>query len=100
MLRDRFERLLRVEAAPQHERGAEREPELKWAKPHEWNIGAAIMVVWRACSGIFESSAAGAPSSLGLPRSAPFGVPVVPDVSITTRTFSAGGSSSEGSPRR
>ncbi len=72
---------------------------LKCAKPHEWNIGAAIIVVCRARSGIFENSAATGSSVSGWLRAAPFGVPVVPDVSITTRPLSVGGSSSEVSPR-
>ncbi len=64
---------------------------VKCAKPHEWNIGAAIIVVSRACSGIFENSAAAGSSESGWLRAAPLGVPVVPEVRITTRPFSAGG---------
>ena len=58
---------------------------MKCAKPHEWNSGAATIVVSRACSGIFDSSAAAGSSESGWLRDAPFGVPVVPEVRITTR---------------
>ena len=74
-------------------------PSVKCAKPHEWNIGAAIIVRSRARSGIFENSAAAGSSDSGCLRCAPFGVPVVPLVRMTTRPFSAGGTTSAGSPR-
>ena len=48
---------------------------VKCAKPQEWNIGAAITVVSRARSGIFENSAAAGSSESGCLRGAPFGVP-------------------------
>ena len=51
--------------------------------PGSGTAGAAIIVVSRALSGIFDSSAAAGPSDPGLARSAPFGVPVVPEVRIT-----------------
>src|ERR1035437_181047 len=65
-------------------------PSVKVAKTHEWNIGAAIIVVCRARSGIFENSAAAGSIESGCLRAAPLGVPVVPEVRITTRPFSAG----------
>ena len=58
---------------------------VKWAKPQEWNRGAAIIVVSRARSGIFENSAATGSIESGCRRAAPFGVPVVPEVRITVR---------------
>ena len=70
-------------------------PSVKCAKPQEWNIGAAIIVVSRARSGIFENSAAAGSSESGCLRAAPFGVPVVPEVRITTRPGSAGGCRSD-----
>ena len=73
-------------------------PSVKCAKPQEWNIGAAIIVRSPACSGIFENSAAAGSSDSGCLRCAPFGVPVVPLVRMTTRPFSAGGTTSSGSP--
>ena len=73
-------------------------PSVKCANPHEWNSGAAIIVVSRACSGIFDSSEAAGSSESGWLRDAPFGVPVVPDVRITTRPGSAGGTTSASSP--
>ena len=75
-------------------------PRVKCAKPHEWNIGAAIIVVSRARNGIFENSAAAGSSVSGWLRLAPLGVPVVPDVRMTTRPFSAGGTTSDESPLR
>ena len=48
-------------------------PSVKCAKPHEWNIGAAICVFSRARSGIFENSAAAGSSDSGCLRLAPFG---------------------------
>ncbi len=62
-------------------------------------MGAAITVVSRARSGIFESIAASGSIESGCLRLAPLGVPVVPEVRITTRPCSAGGSNGEGSPR-
>ena len=46
---------------------------MKCANPQEWNIGAAIIVVSRALSGIFENSAAAGSSESGCLRAAPFG---------------------------
>jgi hypothetical protein len=66
-------------------------PSVKCANPHEWNIGAATIVASRAFNGIFENSAAAGSSESGCLRAAPLGVPVVPEVRITTRPFSAGG---------
>ncbi len=57
-------------------------PRLHWAKPHEWNSGAATTVVSRAFSGIRSSSAAIGSIDFGCERLAPFGVPVVPEVRI------------------
>ena len=67
---------------------------MKWPNPQEWNIGAAITVVSRARSGILEKRDAAGSIESGCLRAAPFGVPVVPEVRITTRPFSRGGSSS------
>ena len=64
---------------------------VKCAKPHEWNIGAAIIVRSRARSGIRSSSAATGSSDCGCLRLAPFGVPVVPDVRISALPCSGGG---------
>ena len=50
-------------------------PSVKCTKPHEWNIGAAIIVFSRAFSGIMASSAAAGSSDLGCEREAPLGVP-------------------------
>ncbi len=61
--------------------------------PHEWNIGAAIIVVSRALSGIASNSEATGVSESGCLRWAPFGVPVVPLVRMMTRLGSSGGSS-------
>src|SRR3712207_8472382 len=49
----------------------------------------------RARSGILENSTAAGSSDSGCLREAPLGVPVVPDVRMTTRPFSAGGRSEE-----
>ncbi len=73
-------------------------PSVKCAKPHEWNIGAAIIVLPRARSGIFENSAAAGSSDSGCLRDALFGVPVVPLVRMRTRPFSDGGVRSDASP--
>ena len=48
-------------------------PRMKWVKPQEWKSGAAIITVCAARIGIFESSAASAPSPSGWLRCAPFG---------------------------
>ena len=72
---------------------------VKWAKPQEWNIGAAIIVVSRALSGIFENSAAAGSSVSGCARAAPFGCPVVPEVRITTRPVCVGARTSESALR-
>jgi hypothetical protein len=62
----------------------------RWAKPREWNIGTAITVVSRARNGTFENRATTAPLELVGWRGAPFGVPVVPLVSITIVEASGG----------
>ncbi len=62
-------------------------------------MGAAIIVVSRARRGIFENSAATGSKESGCLRAAPLGAPVVPEVRITTRPFSAGGLGSVLSPR-
>ena len=58
---------------------------MKWAKPQEWNSGAAMWVVWRALSGIFDKSDTAGSSDWGEPRDAPLGVPVVPLVRMMAR---------------
>ena len=68
---------------------------MKWAKPQEWNSGAAISVFSSARSGIRENIAASGARLSGEPRWAPLGVPVVPEVRITNLAGSAGGSWSE-----
>jgi hypothetical protein len=73
---DRF----RIEPALEDERRDRAMPSVKWAKPHAWNSGAAIIVRPRALSGIRASRAAAGSSDLGWPRLAPLGVPVVPEV--------------------
>ena len=70
---------------------------MKWARPHEWNIGAAIIVRSPARIGIRENIAASGPSVSGCARWAPFGDPVVPEVRITNRLDSSGGSRSASS---
>jgi hypothetical protein len=70
-------------------------PSVKCAKPHEWNIGAASIVCSRARSGIMSNSAAAGSSDSGWRRWAPFGLPVVPLVRMTTRPFWLGGSTSD-----
>ena len=73
-------------------------PSVKCTKPQEWNIGAAIIVGSPARSGILENRAAAGSSDSGCLRCAPFGVPVVPLVRITTRPLFSGGTTSSGSP--
>ena len=58
---------------------------MKCAKPHEWKSGAAIIVRSPALSGIRDRSEIAGLRPSGVLREAPFGVPVVPDVRITTR---------------
>ena len=53
----------------------------KWKKPQEWKSGAAIIIVIRLRKGILSISEAIGISPSGLERWAPFGVPVVPEVS-------------------
>jgi hypothetical protein len=74
-------------------------PSVKCTKPHEWNIGAAIIVFSRALSGIIASSAAAGSSERGCERDAPFGVPVVPDVRMIALPRWGGGETSLVSPR-
>ena len=71
---------------------------MKCAKPHEWNSGAAMWVVCSACSGIFERKETAGSSDSALPREAPLGVPVVPEVRITARPSRSEGTGSAGSP--
>src|ERR671911_1437602 len=54
-------------------------PRLQCAKPHEWNRGAAIIVVSRALSGMRSSSAAIGSIDLGWERLAPLWGPLVPE---------------------
>lgn len=56
----------------------------KAARPQLWNIGAAINIRSFICSGIRDSIAATVPKPRGVGRSAPFGEPLVPEVSTTT----------------
>ena len=58
---------------------------MKWAKPQEWNSGAAMNVVCARFSGILDSSDTAGSSDCGCAAAAPFGVPVVPEVRITAR---------------
>ena len=74
-------------------------PSVKCTKPQEWNIGAAIIVLRRAFSGIIASSAAAGSSERGCERAAPFGVPVVPEVRMIALPRAEGGLRSAGSPR-
>ena len=60
------------------------------AKPSAWNIGAAMYAGSPARNGTIESTAPSGASELGCSRGAPFGVPVVPLVSITTEALSSG----------
>ena len=75
-------------------------PTPRCASPQAWNSGAAITTVSRARIGTTSSSGVSESTPLALPRVAPFGRPVVPDVRITWRpTWRVGGSgTSEGSP--
>jgi hypothetical protein len=73
-------------------------PSVKCTKPHEWNIGAAIIVFSRAFSGIMASRAAAGSRLRGWDRDAPFGVPVVPDVRMIALPRSDGGATSDVSP--
>ena len=68
-----------------------------WAKPHEWNIGAATMWVRRVRMGTASRNAMIASVGVDGGRRAPLGVPVVPDVRMIWRPGpgGAGGSSSE-----
>jgi hypothetical protein len=74
-------------------------PSAQLANPQAWNSGAAIIVRSRACSGITDSSEAIGSTVLGIERSAPFGVPVVPEVRMIARPCCPGGVTSDGSPR-
>ena len=56
-----------------------------WPKPQAWNIGAATTVVSSARHGIRSSIAASASVPPPPERRAPFGVPVVPEVSRMIR---------------
>ncbi len=66
-------------------------PRLKWAKPHEWNSGAAMCDVARYCSGILDRNEVAGSSVSGEPRLAPFGVPVVPEVRMIILPVFSGG---------
>ena len=54
------------------------------ANPSVWNIGVVSSVVSRACSGIRDSRPPTIANERGSSRGAPFGVPVVPLVRITS----------------
>ena len=71
-----------------------------WPSPCAWNSGAGTMQTEPALIGTrFRNHASG--SRFSARRTcAPFGAPVVPDVRITVRPSSGGGSSGAGSPRR
>ena len=60
-------------------------PTPRWTRPHAWNSGAAMTTVSRARIGTTSSSGVNESTPLALPRAAPFGRPVVPDVRITWR---------------
>ena len=60
-------------------------PTPRWTRPHAWNSGAAMTTVSRARIGTVSSSGVSESTPLTLPRAAPFGRPVVPDVRITWR---------------
>ena len=64
----------------------------KWKKPQEWKRGAAIVTSRGLRNGMRSMRAASAVNPSGLERCAPFGVPVVPEVRITKRGLSGGGS--------
>ncbi len=66
-------------------------PIVKWAKPHEWNSGAAMCDTWPRRSGIFERNDTAGSSESGDARFAPLGVPVVPEVRMIALPVSSGG---------
>ena len=74
-------------------------PSAQLAKPQAWNSGAAIIVRSRAFKGMTERSEAIGSIVLGIERSAPFGVPVVPLVRMIARPGCSGGDTSATSPR-
>ena len=74
-------------------------PRLNWRKPQAWNSGAANTVGSRARSGMRESSATIGSMASGWPRLAPFGVPVLPEVSSVILPGFAGAGRSDSSPR-
>jgi len=59
--------------------------------PQLWNTGAASRIRSPARNRMRDSSATAAPSPFGVGRRAPFGVPVVPDVSTTIAAGRSGG---------
>jgi hypothetical protein len=72
---------------------------LNCRNPHAWNSGAAKNVGSRARRGIAPSTAAIGSTASGWPREAPFGVPVLPDVSSVILPGLSGASSGESAPR-
>ena len=74
-----------------------RTPKASWsaAYPQVWNSGAAMNIFspWR--SGMRDSIAASGPNPPGCRRRAPFGVPVVPEVSTIVCPGRAGGARSD-----
>ena len=73
-------------------------PMLNWRKPQAWKSGAAKKVGSRECSGIRERIATIGSIGSGWPREAPFGVPVLPEVSSVIRPGPSGAGTSESSP--
>lgn len=55
------------------------------ASPQVWNSGAGISMVSSICIGMRESNAAMDPKPFGCGLRAPFGVPLVPEVSTMSR---------------
>ena len=90
---------LGVEAPAQHDRGgqADRQHPVRVA-PRVEDRRRDVRVLSRAVAGCGRAARATGSSDSGCLRLAPFGEPVVPDVRITMRPFSAGGTTSEASP--
>ena len=96
--RDLGQALLGVELAPQHVGRAEQQPEREvgeapGVEQRRRDVGGLAGV-----QGIFESSDTAGSSESGLPRPAPLGVPVVPEVRIVTRPSRSGGTGLDESP--
>ena len=68
-------------------------------RPQAWNSGAAMTTVPRARIGTTSSSGVNEPRLPALPRAAPFGRPVVPDVRITWRPMCRVGGNGTGERR-